>query len=98
MSSISSEELSDFRERANNRLNFEKNYNLTQGDARLALKDFKELSLRYEFLPKVWYYMGLAYEKIGDFGNAAMAFQKAHSLDPEYKDVATRVHHNSRAS
>ena len=32
------------------------------------------------------------------FGNAAIAYQKAHSLDPEYKDVATRVHHNSRAS
>jgi anaerobic magnesium-protoporphyrin IX monomethyl ester cyclase len=95
VSTISSDKLSDFRERANNRLNFEKNFNLTKGDPRLALKDFKELSLRYEFLPKVWYYLGLAYEKIDDFDNANLAFLKAHSLDPEYKDVALRINNSS---
>ena len=71
--------------------NFENNYNLTRGDAKLALKDFIELSVRYEFLPKVWFYLGLAYEKINDFDNAKLAFIKAHSIDPKYKDVYSRI-------
>jgi anaerobic magnesium-protoporphyrin IX monomethyl ester cyclase len=91
VSNISSEELSEFRENANNRLNFENNYNLTRGDVRLALKDFSELSVRYEFLPKVWFYLGLAYEKINDLDNAKLAFVKAHSIDPKYKDVYSRI-------
>ena len=91
VSNISSDKLSEFRENANNRLNFEKNYNLTRGDARMALKDFKRLSLRYEFLPKVWYHLGLAYEKLNDFDNAKLAFLKTHSIDPKYKDVSSRI-------
>ena len=91
VSSIASEELSEFRENANNRLNFENNYNLTRGDGRLAIKDFKELSIRYEFLPKIWYYLGLAYEKINDIDNAKLAFLKTYSIDPKYKDVSSRI-------
>jgi len=91
VSTISSDKLSAFRENANNRLNFEKNFNLTQGDARLAIKDFKDLSTRYEFLPKIWYHLGLAYEKINDLDNAQLAFLKAYSIDPKYKDVSSLI-------
>ena len=91
VSNISSDKLSEFRENANNRLNFENNYNLTRGDARLAVKDFKKLSQRYEFLPKVWYHLGLAYEKINDLDNAKLAFLKTHSINPKYKDVSSRI-------
>ena len=97
VSNISSDKLSDFRENANNRLNFENNYNLTRGDARLAVKDFKKLSQRYEFLPKVWYYLGLAYEKLNDFDNAKLAFLKTHSIDPKYKDVSSRISDKNRS-
>ena len=51
VSNISSDKLSEFRENANNWLNFEKYYNLTRGDARMSLKDLKRLSLHYKFLP-----------------------------------------------
>ena len=97
VSTISSETLSEFRENANNRLNFEKNYNLTHGDPRLAIKDFKELSIRYEFLPKVWYFLGLAYEKINDIDNAKLAFLKANSIDPKYKDVSSRISNKNQS-
>jgi len=97
VSNISSDKLSEFRENANNRLNFEKNYNLTRGDARMALKDFKRLSLRYEFLPKVWYHLGLAYEKLNDFDNAELAFLKTHSIDPKYKDVSSRISNKNQS-
>jgi radical SAM superfamily enzyme YgiQ (UPF0313 family) len=97
VSNISSDKLSEFRENANNRLNFENNYNLTRGDAMLAVKDFKELAQRYEFLPKVWYYLGLAYEKLNDLDNAKLAFLKTHSIDPEYKDVSSRIFDKSQS-
>ena len=78
-------------------MNFENNYNLTRGDARLALKDFKELSRRYEFLPKVWYHLGLAYEKINDLDNSKSAFLKTHSIDPKYKDLSSRISDKSQS-
>ena len=74
-----------------------KNYNLTRVDSRMALKDFKRLSLRYEFLPKIWYYFGLAYEKLNDLDNAKLAFLKTHSIDPEYKDVSSRIFDKSQS-
>ena len=64
---------------------------MIHGDVRLAIKDFKELSHRYEFLPKVWYHLGLAYEKINDLDNSKSAFLKTHSIDPKYKDVSSRI-------
>lgn len=91
VSSISSKELIEFREDSNNHLNFSNNYNLFRGDVNVALNDFIALSERYENLPKVWYYMGIAYERIGEKDKALNAFKRTYSIDPEYLDVVERI-------
>tara|TARA_B100001250_G_scaffold363257_1_gene342500 strand:- start:941 stop:2545 length:1605 start_codon:yes stop_codon:yes gene_type:complete len=91
VSTIPKEELISFRENANNYLNFENNYNLHRGNVKMALDDFKYLSERYPDLPKVWYHMGIAYEKLGETINAKKSFIKAHELDSDFKDVESRI-------
>lgn len=87
VSCISSEELIAFREKTNNYINFENNYNLTRGNPRLAIKDFSKLLKRYHNFEKFWYYLGLANYKATEPFEALEAFKRASELNKEYKNV-----------
>ncbi len=91
VSDIPAEDLIAFRERANNLLNFEQNYNLTRGNIAIAIKLLSDLALSYPELEKMWFYLGLAQYKAGRSDEALESFRRAYKLSPDYKNVSDWV-------
>jgi len=87
VSTIPAEDLAVFRENANNRLNFENNYNLMHGDPALAVRDFKNFLLRYPNLEKFWFYLGMSLYKTKDVIGAYSALKEAFEINPNYLNV-----------
>jgi tetratricopeptide (TPR) repeat protein len=82
VSTIPADELSAFRAKANDFLNFEHNYNLRTGNTDLAIRDFENLSKKYPKLAKVWYYLAMAHRKEGNTQKAEAALERLQEVDP----------------
>lgn len=87
VSDIPAGELIALRERANNLLNFENNYDLTKGNVAVAIKMFSDLAGRYPEIEKMWFYLGLAQYKAGKIYDALRSFLHARELNRDFKNV-----------
>jgi len=58
-----------------------------KGDYRLEVSNAENAANSDPDNAEAWYYLGTAYEDVGEFDNAIVAYNKALSINPGYKDA-----------
>ncbi len=69
-------------------------HHLNNGNYEKAVEVFKVISEIQPNYVEVWYNLGLALENNRDLENSRKAFQKAYTIDPNYKDLNARLNRN----